>query len=326
MIHVFYHNNDLDGLCSGAIARMYLEGEKEKFAMHPIDYPDPFPGDRIKARDTVYMLDYSIKIEGIRVLNEKTKLIIIDHHKTLLDNLNADPVLKKIKGLRETSKAGCELCWEYFFPKKHLPKMVKLLGRYDVWDHTNEKTWNEEIFPFQNGIKLLKLNPCKNSQYKNWQDAFKGGNCFVKNIIKKGKIILEYQKEQNEFFMTKYAFDDTFDQYRALCINHPLGNSQVFISQWNEKEYDLMFRYCFMGNNYIVSLYTTKKDLDLGLVAKKYGGGGHPQAAGFECENIKFNHKRKIKITKIKDDRTSFEKFLHKIKECFHGQKRIKKS
>ena len=35
-----------------------------------------------------------------------------------------------------------------------------------------------------------------------------------------------------------------------------------------------------------VSLFTTKKDIDCSALAKKYGGGGHEQAAGFGADRI----------------------------------------
>jgi nanoRNase/pAp phosphatase (c-di-AMP/oligoRNAs hydrolase) len=41
----------------------------------------------------------------------------------------------------------------------------------------------------------------------------------------------------------------------------------------------------FAKNKWVVSLYTTK-DIDVSEIAKKYGGGGHKQAAGFTCDKL----------------------------------------
>ena len=51
-------------------------------------------------------------------------------------------------------------------------------------------------------------------------------------------------------------------------------------------DFDIMITYVFDGEKYTVSLYTTKKDVNVAVIAKKYGGGGHPQAAGFVCSGI----------------------------------------
>ena len=38
-----------------------------------------------------------------------------------------------------------------------------------------------------------------------------------------------------------------------------------------------------------VSLYTIFDHIDVSEIAKKYGGGGHKNAAGFVCDNLPFN-------------------------------------
>ena len=34
--------------------------------------------------------------------------------------------------------------------------------------------------------------------------------------------------------------------------------------------------------------YIPKKNIDCSEIAKKYGGGGHKQAAGFQCKELPF--------------------------------------
>lgn len=316
MIHVFFHSNDLDGKCSGAIARMYLESKKEKFEMHPIDYPDHFPGEKIHEKDTVYFLDYTTDIKGIKILHKNTDLIIIDHHKVILDKIKKDAKLRRIKGLREITKSGCELSWEYFFPKKRMPLIVNLLGRYDVHDLNSIRKWENEILPFQFGIRLLRLDPSKENEYPLWLDFFKKGKDWVNATIKQGNLIIKYQNEQNRLNMEKFSFGAYLKKYKALCINTPLNNSQVFESKWDPNEYDIMLRYCYLGNQYVVSLYTDKERLNVGNIAKKFGGGGHPQAAGFECENITFKH-RKIKVKRKRKEYKLYRKILDEIEDFF---------
>jgi nanoRNase/pAp phosphatase (c-di-AMP/oligoRNAs hydrolase) len=36
-------------------------------------------------------------------------------------------------------------------------------------------------------------------------------------------------------------------------------------------------------------MYTDKEGVHVGNIAKKYGGGGHPGAAGFICKELPFN-------------------------------------
>jgi nanoRNase/pAp phosphatase (c-di-AMP/oligoRNAs hydrolase) len=55
-----------------------------------------------------------------------------------------------------------------------------------------------------------------------------------------------------------------------------------------EEDYDIMIPFSFNGEEWNVSLYT-KKDIDVGKIAIKYGGGGHAKAAGFRCKELPFS-------------------------------------
>jgi nanoRNase/pAp phosphatase (c-di-AMP/oligoRNAs hydrolase) len=44
-----------------------------------------------------------------------------------------------------------------------------------------------------------------------------------------------------------------------------------------------MLVFGFTNGNWTVSMYTDKPDINVGLIAKKYGGGGHVGASGFQC-------------------------------------------
>jgi nanoRNase/pAp phosphatase (c-di-AMP/oligoRNAs hydrolase) len=44
--------------------------------------------------------------------------------------------------------------------------------------------------------------------------------------------------------------------------------------------------FVFDGEQYTVSLYS--KTVDVSEIAKKYGGGGHKGAAGFQCKKLPF--------------------------------------
>ena len=41
-------------------------------------------------------------------------------------------------------------------------------------------------------------------------------------------------------------------------------------------------------NKWSVSLYSIDPNIDCGSIAKKHGGGGHPGAAGFQCDSLPF--------------------------------------
>ena len=292
MIHIFFHSSDMDGHCSGAISKyFYTEIKNKPVKMYPINYEDKFPWEEIKKDDKVVMVDFAIKPNyDMKILNSKCDLVWIDHHKSAIDTVNK---VTKIKGLQSTKYAGCELTWKVFFPNIPIPEFVKLLGRYDVWDESDKNRWKDEILPFQFGIKGFRTNPARPDNKVLLDLTRKAVNGlstreFLRDTIDTGKRIKTYQENIDESYMESLVYYVEFEGYRCIVANYR-GNSNSFKSVWNPDKHDIMLMYYNMIRDnksiYTVSLYTTK-DIDCGQIAKKYGGGGHPQAAGFQTEDL----------------------------------------
>jgi nanoRNase/pAp phosphatase (c-di-AMP/oligoRNAs hydrolase) len=46
--------------------------------------------------------------------------------------------------------------------------------------------------------------------------------------------------------------------------------------------------FVYDGRMFTVSVYSTNPNIDCGAICKKYGGGGHKGAAGFQCKELPF--------------------------------------
>lgn len=83
-------------------------------------------------------------------------------------------------------KAACELVWEHLFPGEKTPEAVRLLGRYDVWDHTDE--------PFQWGMRQHRNTWPENQEL--WNNLFDKEMHLI-GTVATGKILLEYRDSEN---------------------------------------------------------------------------------------------------------------------------------
>lgn len=290
MVRIIYHSADFDGHCSGAIARYYFEHEMaQPFTMHPYNYNQPFPFSEFPAGDELYFLDVSYQPNAdMFAFQEKYgwKVYICDHHKTTVDSELKNYISG---GILTKEYSGCELTWKYFFPEREMPEVVHLLGRYDTWDNKDADRWNNIIVPFQMGFNLLPTNPLEDEAFNlSWLPLFYGKEHpdFVNDMIYKGKIILQYQDNMNKRLMKWLPEELEFNGYRAIVANNPLKNSEIFKSIWDEEKYDIMIFYSKSKYNVGVSLFTTKTGVDCSALAKKYGGGGHEQAAGFGADRV----------------------------------------
>lgn len=309
MIKIYFHSADLDGHCAGAIVK-YKYPEAELIG---INYGQEIDYNKIAKDDMIFMVDFSLQPfdEMVKLAQHvgMNGLVWIDHHITAIDNAkncvfdNVVPMNGQepfvitfndiCPGKREDGKAGCELTWGFLFPDREMPEVVRLLGRYDVWDLANPN-----VLDFQYGFRLNKTWPTNQELWKDYfeNDIHGHGHDFVKLSKIDGRTILRYQKQENEKYIKSCAFEVDFEEFKAICINRLLTNSQMFESVWDNKKYDIMITFGLRKNGlWTMSFYTDKEGVDCSLLAKRFGGGGHKQAAGCNFDELPIEFLRQIK-------------------------------
>ena len=132
---VVYHRVDWDGYTSAAVAlRAFPDAELIGWS-----YGDNEPC--VSEFDRVIVVDLSLSKEWM--LANASKLIWIDHHKNVIDELQSDPNLFAIPGIRKDGIGACYLTWAHFFPgecskRNDIPMHIRLVATADVMDYTNQ--------------------------------------------------------------------------------------------------------------------------------------------------------------------------------------------
>jgi uncharacterized protein len=283
---VFYHKDDFDGICSAAIFEDKFGGHVELYGLsHGGEFPWDrvsfvgFPEEELPKRE-VYMVDFSLSLKHMTRLSKIADLTWIDHHATAIDSMKD----LELKGIRRTDRAACELTWEYLYPDKEIPKGVEYLGVYDSWREHGSLRWEQDIVPYQYGLKGV---PNINDP-KDWMWNVILHSREVGSICRDGRVILPYQKSLCEEIARSRSYEVEFDGHSAVALNTPMKNSMSLESVYNEAKHDLMIVYSYNGEAMIwtVSIYTTKAEIHCGEIAKRFGGGGHNGAAGFESKTL----------------------------------------
>ena len=271
----FYHGADFDGKCSAAVvARRYPDCE-----LIPIDYGQPFPWEKIHSDETVIMVDFTLQPYSDMVrLKALCQLVWIDHHKTSLEWAEQENF--DCMGLRSIQLAGCELTWNYLFGLElPCPTAVYLLGRYDVWDHHNEM-----VLPFQYGMRLRAMSP----NCREWWEILFTQEKVVSEIVEVGKICLDYAEKGHAGICEMCGFDLTWEGLLWTVVNGPYRGSMVHKSRFDSTKHDAMLGFFWTGKQWLFSLTTDKPGVDVSEIARKYGGGGHKGAAGFQADVLPF--------------------------------------
>jgi len=274
---VFYHSADLDGHCSGAIVNL----------MHPeceligINYGEEFPWDSINEKEIVFMVDFSLQpFEDMEKLNNVAQLTWIDHHKTAIDEAYNRGFLAHQQSL-EIDKAACELVWDFFHPGVH-NEAVRLLGRYDVWD------LQPGTLELQNGLRMHDTFP-ENAEL--WASLLNEDEKFLTETLYVGKILLQKKKMDDKVYAHACAFETELDGLSCIALNRGLTNSKIFDFVYHPGTHDAMLVFVWRKSKWTVSLYSDQPHIDVSKICKKRGGGGHKNAAGFQCKKLPFDLK-----------------------------------
>lgn len=281
---VFYHD-DLDGHCAGAIVRYKFFQELNDSDMISINYGYSFPWDVLEDGETVYMVDFALQpFDQMVELSKRVDLVWIDHHVSAIEDAKNFEFV--VPGLaRIDDGAGCALTWQYLNPGLDMPLSVDLTSLWDTWMHD---VW--DTVPFFYGMQVENTDPKDNFQL--WFDLFDNRSCgLLDDIIDYGQMIALYVKKENERFARSCAFDIQFEGMTWIAANANQVNSKLFDSVYDPAEYHGMLSFGWKGSFWTVSLYTDRDDVDVSVICKKYGGGGHKGAGGFQCQELPFNIK-----------------------------------
>ncbi|MFA6185580.1 MAG: hypothetical protein WC720_05575, partial [Candidatus Shapirobacteria bacterium] len=232
-------------------------------------------------------------------------LIIIDHHKTTIENLEKNPDFKPdgLIGDLNNKMSAAELAWKFFFPNITVPMFIQYISLYDTWqkDSMDSQMWNQ-IMGFNEGIKasLGNFDQDKISWLDiiNWSisdqnsEEFKAYVSWMLETQRWGNFILKQKIQTNNDIIAKNSFVTEFQSYKVLALNRDMANFMTDSPTWKEDgKFDIAICFAWNGgkqNRYTVHMRTDKKEIDLSMLAKKFKGGGHSASSGFQAKNLPF--------------------------------------
>lgn len=296
---VIYHRSDLDGHCSGAIFRLWLEKKYpgETIQMIGASYGDPAPLDKVEANSEVCIADFSYEPFSEMVkLAHVANVTWIDHHKSsrkyyleALEKGVIDGNSFSFTSLEEEGPAACKKVWQFCHPGEAVPYSVELLSDYDTWRHASlPEIEADRILNFQMGMRLKPTDP--EEKIGIWRHLlFKDDtqvDALAYDITQQGITVREYQRQDWGKKARIKCFPVEIQGVRFLAANGGPTNSQYTESQFDPDIHDAILIFYWNGSygNWKTSFYCEKPNFDMSTIAEYYGGGGHSGAAG--CNNL----------------------------------------
>lgn len=280
------HHNDLDGRCAAAIAYRELEKRYYNTEINTIEtnYEMNFPEIPIDT-DMVYLLDFSFKKPEFDILVNKVgrdNIIWLDHHVSAYETL-VD--FKDLKGKRTEEWSGTMLTWQHFHPVTTdvIPYVVQLVDDYDRWI----MKYGDDTLYFYEYTNSIDIKDIKG---KDWDWLLTRTECELKPIIEVGKNIKDVKDNELKRIIKRLGIPVMIEwegkQYTAMKINssYLFSISQIGHMIYDELGYDVAWLYYFKADengNLIETNNLRSVVVDVSKIAKKHGGGGHPNASGW---------------------------------------------
>ena len=282
MVKIFYRGY-ADGKGSAFLVSKYKSKAKKQF--FELDYSKPFPIDKISKGDEVFIVDYSFTDKDIDLLRKVNsiagKLVWIDHHKTSIELCFENTDIDNIRGVREESLSATAMCYMYFtgiFNFDDLPDFVRYISDAD----TNHEL--EESGYFVTGLESYEYGP----EDKIWNELI-DGNLSCNEVIKKGKIIEEYNIHNNKDYLLKYGYVSNIKGHDCITVNRKCDDD-LFDSV--KDKYDLCASVWFHNGVYNYSIFKGKKsDIDCCELFKEYGAKGKLGEAEFMSKQFLLKEK-----------------------------------
>lgn len=306
VVLVYYHSTDNDGYMSSAIVRRAWEKDPKAFPGKLFFVPYnrgkcnvEFLLEKLDVRGVI-VADVQLPIEEAKKLygmacdpNSDFFFVWIDHHVSAIDEYN-EAGLQNVDGLRyraesntphSEKKAACILTWEYFFPNEEMPKAVKLVSKYDVWDRDAETDYFSAGSRRYSFKMRTNLDGTEDEFHPGFMKLLDGDQEFFKELMSRGEIIEEYLATQ--FQRQKYrAFFGKIDGHPVLIANIPDHGSRPLEHCRLNRHADIIVT---IGNDmgYKFGIYrhaNAPSEFNVSEFAASMGGGGHADAAGWTLE------------------------------------------
>ena len=214
----------------------------------------------------VFIVDLSFSREILELWKEKAKgnIQLLDHHKSAQEKLGDLEYCHF-----DMTKCGARLAWEYCFPDKEAHWLVDYTEDLDLWKW--QLPYSKEIVA---ALQKYKFD------FSVWDGLY-----YTKKqaLFYEGQHIIKYNRDLINYHMTKVEMVN-FKGYTNVPIVYcdikdiysELGNLMV-----NTFSAPFSVTWKVNGGKKLYSLRSTNDSLDVSEVAKKFGGGGHRNAAGF---------------------------------------------
>lgn len=292
MFHVFSHSPCNDGELASVIWQYFVPHSKYYNWVHNDYSYNVNIISNLPKNSNVVFLDLS---PPLYILPTHHNYIIIDHHKDAILTMKNNPKFTNYKvklyiedGFPENNKlSGCMLTWKYHTDEV-FPVVVHHVGMKDVWDFSDPNTE-----PYNIGY-CVTLKQCKTQMDRRHTITALLGQNKESEFVNIGALKIDEYKRRARKVFTSCVFDvDILDDVKYTIVEVVCSEAELFkylcdYATFSMREDVLRIHHSTLGDMKNYSLRSIKPTICVDGLARKYGGNGHPRAAGYSINSVRY--------------------------------------
>jgi oligoribonuclease NrnB/cAMP/cGMP phosphodiesterase (DHH superfamily) len=257
---VIYHGHCMDGACAAWVARhALLDKGAPGVQLHSATYGEAPP--HVSGRDVV-VVDFSYKRDALIDMARVAKsLRVLDHHKTAQEDLQGLPFCKF-----DMNRSGAGLAWDELVGGPR-PWLVDYIEDRDLWRFKLPESEVVNSYIQTAGYDLDALA----------QVALDG----LDNALAKGKVAMAVRRSYIDAVKDNTLLAKLAPDLPAVPgVNVPYWGVSEVVGELCEG-HPFAFGWHISGTGRAVYSLRSRGDFDVSALAKRWGGGGHKNSAGF---------------------------------------------
>lgn len=296
-----HHHPCADGFMSALAVWRYFKGEVD---FHPGKYGAAPPLAKVAGRDVI-IVDFSYSRDAlINMADNARTMLVLDHHVSAQRDLEADNNyicdLRKYSGvidwrrvqefrdqdqmegvpyarvyaLFDMDRSGAGIAWDFFLDYR--PPLVNHVEDRDLWRFALPGTREIQAALFSYPYDFELWDKFTSDSY----DA-----SFLKTMAEGGRAIMRKQMKDTRELIESNLQWFMIDGYLTPTLNIPYAMGSEACNLLLETIQTNMAAYYTDGQKSTSWGLRSVKGLDSSAIAKKFGGGGHAQACGFNIKH-----------------------------------------
>ena len=287
---VIYHAGCRDGWAAAFVAHAYYHGAADFFAAYYGQEPPP-----VTHGQRVFLLDFCYKRDVLVALAKRCDLAVLDHHKTA--QADVDGLSRHLlEVVFDMDRSGAGIAWDYFYGgDKHdgfvlgrpigdvlRPWWVNYVEDRDLW------RWalpDSRLVNAYLGALPFTFDGWREGVSISLDQAKTMGRAIDQKV---GQYVAEVSKNAAWGFVYDTTGASLFGEAVPIVNVPQCDVSEVLEFLMSEHDVDSAVAWWQRADGlFQYSLRSTERSrLDVSALAKRCGGGGHRQAAGFQTPQL----------------------------------------